>query len=66
MGGLRKYMPITYWTFLIGTLALIGFPGTSGFFSKDLLIDAVHFEENATALMQVLQAGAGRPPSRRA
>jgi NADH-quinone oxidoreductase subunit L len=42
MGGLRKYMPITYWTFLIGSLALIGFPGTSGFFSKDLLIDAVH------------------------
>ena len=42
MGGLRRYMPITYWTFLIGSLALIGFPGTSGFFSKDLLIDAVH------------------------
>jgi len=41
MGGLRKYMPITYWTSLIGTLALIGFPGTSGFFSKDLLIEAV-------------------------
>ena len=41
MGGLRKYMPITYWTFLVGSLALIGFPGTSGFFSKDLLIDAV-------------------------
>jgi NADH-quinone oxidoreductase subunit L len=41
MGGLRKYMPITYWTFLAGALALIGFPGTSGFFSKDLLIDAV-------------------------
>ena len=42
MGGLRKFLPITYWTFLIGSLALIGFPGTSGFFSKDLLIDAVH------------------------
>ena len=41
MGGLRKYLPITYWTFLIGSLALIAFPGTSGFFSKDLLIDAV-------------------------
>jgi len=41
MGGLRKYMPITYWTALIGTLALIGFPGTSGFFSKDALIEAV-------------------------
>ncbi len=41
MGGLRKYMPITYWTALIGSLALIGFPGFSGFFSKDLLIEAV-------------------------
>ncbi|MGI9205933.1 MAG: NADH-quinone oxidoreductase subunit L [Woeseiaceae bacterium] len=41
MGGLRKYMPITYWTAVIGTLALIGFPGTSGFFSKDALIEAV-------------------------
>ncbi|HEY0685315.1 MAG TPA: NADH-quinone oxidoreductase subunit L [Steroidobacter sp.] len=42
MGGLKKYMPITYWTSAIGTLALIGFPGTSGFFSKDALIEAVH------------------------
>ncbi len=42
MGGLKKYMPITYWTFLVGSLALIGFPGTAGFFSKDLLIDAEH------------------------
>jgi NADH-quinone oxidoreductase subunit L len=41
MGGLRKYMPITYWTCLVGCLALIGFPGTAGFFSKDSLIDAV-------------------------
>jgi NADH-quinone oxidoreductase subunit L len=51
MGGLRRYMPITYWTALIGSLALIGFPGTSGFFSKDLLIDAVresHWQEGAS------------------
>jgi NADH-quinone oxidoreductase subunit L len=42
MGGLRKYLPITYWTSVIGTLALVGFPGFSGFFSKDALIEAVH------------------------
>jgi len=42
MGGLKKYLPITYWTCLIGALALIGFPGSSGFFSKDALIEAVH------------------------
>lgn len=42
MGGLRKYLPWTYATSVIGTLALIGFPGFSGFFSKDALIEAVH------------------------
>ena len=42
MGGLRKYMPITWITSLIGSLALIGTPGFSGFFSKDSIIDAVH------------------------
>ena len=41
MGGLRKRMPVTYWTSLIGALALIGTPFFSGFFSKDTLIDAV-------------------------
>jgi NADH-quinone oxidoreductase subunit L len=42
MGGLYKMMPITWLTCFIGTLALIGFPGTSGFFSKDAIIEAVH------------------------
>ncbi|HFL8794901.1 MAG TPA: NADH-quinone oxidoreductase subunit L [Candidatus Azosocius sp. HAIN] len=41
MGNIKKYMPITYYTMLIGSLALIGFPGFSGFFSKDLIIEAV-------------------------
>ncbi len=42
MGGIRKYMKITWITALIGSLALIGLPGSSGFFSKDAIIEAVH------------------------
>ena len=45
MGGLYRYMPITWLTCLVGSLALIGFPGTSGFFSKDVIIEAVHYAE---------------------
>ena len=43
MGNVRKYMPITWITSLIGTLALIGTPFFAGFYSKDSIIEAVHF-----------------------
>jgi NADH-quinone oxidoreductase subunit L len=42
MGGLRKYMPITYWTMMIAALAISGIPGFSGFFSKESIIEATH------------------------
>ncbi|MCG6890010.1 MAG: NADH-quinone oxidoreductase subunit L [Gammaproteobacteria bacterium] len=42
MGGLKKYLPITYWVSLVGSLALIGFPGSAGFFSKDAILIATH------------------------
>jgi NADH-quinone oxidoreductase subunit L len=45
MGGLGKYMPITYATMLIGALASAGVPGFSGFFSKDAIIEAVHLSQ---------------------
>ena len=57
MGGLKKYMPITYWTSLVGSLALIGFPGFSGFFSKDAIIEAVqesHLAGSGFAYVMVL------------
>src|SRR5450755_781215 len=38
MGGLRKYMPITFWTFAASWAAIVGLPGTSGFFSKDEIL----------------------------
>jgi NADH-quinone oxidoreductase subunit L len=45
MGGLAKKIPLTFWTFLLGMLALIGFPGFAGFFSKDLIL-AVAYQAN--------------------
>jgi NADH-quinone oxidoreductase subunit L len=41
MGGLKKYMPWTYWTMLIGAISSAGIPGFAGFFSKDAIIEAV-------------------------
>jgi len=49
MGGLRHRMPVTYWTSLIGALALIGTPFFSGFYSKDALIEAVAESHRAGA-----------------
>jgi NADH-quinone oxidoreductase subunit L len=45
MGGLRKYMPVTWLTAWAGTLALVGFPFFAGFYSKDAIIEAVHLSE---------------------
>ena len=49
MGGLRKYMPITYLTMLIGALANAGMPPFAGFFSKDSIIEAVHLSHTPGA-----------------
>jgi NADH-quinone oxidoreductase subunit L len=49
MGGLRKYMPITWITSLLGSLALIGTPLFAGFYSKDSIIEAVHASKIAGA-----------------
>jgi NADH-quinone oxidoreductase subunit L len=45
MGGLRKHLPITFWTFLLGTIAIAGIPPFAGFFSKDEILAHV-FEQN--------------------
>jgi NADH-quinone oxidoreductase subunit L len=49
MGNLKKYLPVTYITFLIGALALAAIPPTAGFFSKDAIIEAVHHSTIAGA-----------------
>jgi len=49
MGGLRRYMPVTYLTVLIGAIASAGVPGFAGFFSKDAIIEAVHLSKTPGA-----------------
>jgi NADH-quinone oxidoreductase subunit L len=49
MGGLKKFMPVTYWTMLIGAISGAGIPGFAGFFSKDAIIEAVHHSPTAGA-----------------
>jgi len=50
MGGLKDKIPFTYWTMVIGTLALTGFPLTAGYFSKDAIIEAAYVGTNSMAL----------------
>jgi NADH-quinone oxidoreductase subunit L len=50
MGGLKDKIPFTYWTMVIGTLALTGFPLTAGYFSKDAIIEAAYVSHNSMAL----------------
>ena len=61
MGGLRHKIPFTYWTMVIGTLALTGFPFTAGYYSKDAIIEAAFSGQNPFALygflMTVAAAG---------
>src|SRR6266567_4760219 len=50
MGGLKDKLPLTYWTMVMGTLALTGFPLTAGYFSKDAIIAAAYVSTNPMAL----------------
>jgi NADH-quinone oxidoreductase subunit L len=51
MGGLRKHLPVTYWTFLIGALAIAGVPLLSGFFSKDEILYRTFTSANSNRLL---------------
>ncbi len=56
MGGLRKYMPLTYWTFVAATLAIAGFPLTSGFFSKDEILYRAFVDHTVNPFSETLIA----------
>ncbi len=56
MGGLRTKMPVTYWTFLLGTLALMGCPFFSGFFSKDEILVAMARQHTVICLLGLFTA----------
>jgi NADH-quinone oxidoreductase subunit L len=58
MGGLRKYLPWTYWTMLIGTLTIAGVPGLAGFFSKDEILWRA-WSNGHPAIWLLLWLGAG-------
>ena len=57
MGGLRKYMPTTYWTFLVGTLAIAGVPGFAGFFSKDQILASTFMGHKVLWMVGLVTAG---------
>ena len=57
MGGLRKYMPLTHWTFLIACLAIAGIPPFSGFVSKDEILTAVYHFSTGMGIWMTVTAG---------
>lgn len=57
MGGLRKYMPVTHWTFLIACLSISGIPPFSGFFSKDEILSAAFAHDKVVFVVLLLVAG---------
>lgn len=54
MGGLKKYTPVTYWTFLFATLAIAGFPPLAGFFSKDEILWNVFASHQGSKIVWIL------------
>jgi NADH-quinone oxidoreductase subunit L len=58
MGGLRKAIPVTYWTMLIATLAIAGIPGFAGFFSKDEILEAAQSGPHANFILWLLGVAA--------